>query len=200
MDSPRKIPKQERSAGTVRAIVEAFTHIFARLGPSAANTNLVAKKAGVSIGSLYQYFPDKRALLVAALRRLAQERLRRLELIRDTLEGKSLEGVLDEMIDVAVDLRVRDQRFEQVVIENLSHFRVLETLREVQEDFIVVLSECMTRARMPGTPEEHHETARFLYQATFSLTLWIGYFDGPNADAELQKRHLRRLLLGYLRA
>lgn len=200
METPRKIPKQARSADTVRAIVEAFTHIFGSLGPSAANTNLVAKKAGVSIGSLYQYFPNKRTLLVAAIRHLANDRLRRLELIRDTLEGKSLQTVLDEMIDVAVDLRVRDQRFEQVVIENLSHFRVLETLREVQEDFIVVLSECMVRARMPGTLEEHRETARFLYQAAFSLTLWIGYFEGPNADPERQKRNLRRLLLGYLGA
>jgi AcrR family transcriptional regulator len=199
MEKPRKIPKQERSAGTVRAIVEAFTHIFARLGPTATNTNLVAKKAGVSIGSLYQYFPNKRALLVAAMRHLARDRLRRLELIRETLEGKSLETVVDEMIDVAVDLRVRDQRFEQVVIENLSHFRILETLREVEEEFVVVLSECMARVRMPGTAEEHRESARFLYQTAFSLTLWIGYFDGPNADPEWQKRNLRRLLLGYLR-
>jgi AcrR family transcriptional regulator len=199
METPRKIPKQERSAGTVRAIVDAFTHIFARLGPSAANTNLVAKKAGVSIGSLYQYFPNKRALLVAAMRQLADDRLRRLELIRDTLEGKSLETVLDEMVDVAVDLRLRDQRFEQVVIENLSHFRVLETLREVEEQFVVVLSECMARVRMPGTPTEQRETARFLYHTAFSVTLWIGYFVGPNANTERQKQNLRRLLLGYLR-
>ncbi len=163
------------------------------------NTNLVAKKAGVSIGSLYQYFPNKRALLVAAVRHLADDRLRRLEQIRDALEGKSLETVIDEMIDVAVDLRVRDQGFERVLIENLSHFRVLETLREVQEQFIVVLSDCMSRVHLPGTPEEHRDAARFLYQATFSLTLWIGYFEGPNVDPERQKRHLRRLLLGYLR-
>jgi AcrR family transcriptional regulator len=146
------------------------------------------------------YFPNKRALLVAAIRHLANDRLRRLEQIRDTLEGKSLEAVLDEMIDVAVDLRVRDQRFEKVVIENLSHFRVLETLREVEENFIVVLSECMASVRMPGTLEEHRVTARFLYQAAFSITLWIGYFDGPDADPSGQKRNLRRLLLGYLRS
>jgi hypothetical protein len=98
-----------------------------------------------------------------------------------------------------VDLRIRDRSFDKALIENLSHYRVLETLREVQDDFVAVLVECMARLRLPGTPEEQRESARFLYHAAFSLTLWIGYFEGPNADPNLQKRNLRRLLLGYLR-
>jgi len=61
--TPRKRPSQARSRETVRAIVEAAAHIFESRGPDAATTDAIAARAGVSIGSLYQYFPSKDALL-----------------------------------------------------------------------------------------------------------------------------------------
>lgn len=61
--TPRKRPSQARSRETVRAIVEAAAHVFEALGPDAATTDAIAERAGVSIGSLYQYFPSKDALL-----------------------------------------------------------------------------------------------------------------------------------------
>lgn len=61
----RKRPAQSRSQRTVEAICDAAAHVFAERGYSATTTNHVAAAAGVSIGSLYQYFPNKDALLVA---------------------------------------------------------------------------------------------------------------------------------------
>ncbi len=60
---PRKRPTQARSRATVTAILEATAHILAEQGYDALTTNLVAARAGVSIGSLYQYFPSKEALV-----------------------------------------------------------------------------------------------------------------------------------------
>jgi len=65
----RRRPRQARSRATWEAIVEAAAQILERRGPSALNTNAVAERAGVSIGTLYQYFADKRAILLAAARR-----------------------------------------------------------------------------------------------------------------------------------
>ncbi len=62
---PRKSPSQPRSERTVEAIVEATARILETQGLSGFNTNAVADKAGVSVGSLYQYFPNKDALVVA---------------------------------------------------------------------------------------------------------------------------------------
>lgn len=65
----RRSPKQARSRATWEAIVEAAAQILEHRGPDGLTTNGVAERAGVSIGTLYQYFPDKQAILLAAARR-----------------------------------------------------------------------------------------------------------------------------------
>jgi AcrR family transcriptional regulator len=66
---PRKTPRQPRSSDTVAAILEAAAQVLEAAGFEGFNTNAVARRAGVSIGSLYQYFPNKRALTIALIRR-----------------------------------------------------------------------------------------------------------------------------------
>lgn len=63
--SARRAPRQERSRQTVEAVLEAVQRVLRRHGPEAITTNRVAEAAGVSIGSLYQYFPDKQAIFRA---------------------------------------------------------------------------------------------------------------------------------------
>ncbi|MFZ0395430.1 MAG: TetR/AcrR family transcriptional regulator [Terracidiphilus sp.] len=65
----RKVPSQERSRATVEAIVDAATHVLGRRGWAKFTTNEVAGVAGASIGSLYQYFPNKLSLIEAIRRR-----------------------------------------------------------------------------------------------------------------------------------
>lgn len=62
---PRKTPRQARSEQTGAVILEAATRVLERDGAAAFNTNRVAERAGLSVGSLYQYFPNKAALLFA---------------------------------------------------------------------------------------------------------------------------------------
>ena len=66
---PRKAPKQVRSLATVAAIVEAAARILEEAGHAGFSTNAVAERAGVSVGSLYQYFPSKDALIGALVQR-----------------------------------------------------------------------------------------------------------------------------------
>jgi AcrR family transcriptional regulator len=67
--SPRKSPSQERSRQTVERILDAGARIFHEQGYAGATTNDIADEAGLSIGSLYQYFPNKDALLAALTKR-----------------------------------------------------------------------------------------------------------------------------------
>jgi AcrR family transcriptional regulator len=62
---PRRKPVQDRSLATVEAILEAAAQVFERYGYAAGTTNRIAGRAGVAIGSLYQYFRNKDAILVA---------------------------------------------------------------------------------------------------------------------------------------
>lgn len=71
---PRKTPRQSRSQATVDAIIEAAARILALRGFAKTTTNAVAETAGVSIGSLYQYFPNKESI-IAAVRQRHQSRL-----------------------------------------------------------------------------------------------------------------------------
>lgn len=65
----RKKPRQARAEATIEAIVEAAAQVLQREGEEALSTAKIAERAGVSIGSLYQYFPNKEAVLLALIRR-----------------------------------------------------------------------------------------------------------------------------------
>src|SRR6187551_20383 len=73
LTKPRKIASQERSRITVDALVEATARILVKEGFDKASTNRIAEVAGVSVGSLYQYFPTKEALVIAVIDRHQQE-------------------------------------------------------------------------------------------------------------------------------
>jgi AcrR family transcriptional regulator len=68
VDLARRTPRQERARDTVQIIFEATAQILRRDGKSALNTNYIAECAGISVGTLYQYFSNKEAILVAMAR------------------------------------------------------------------------------------------------------------------------------------
>ncbi|MEW5684623.1 MAG: TetR/AcrR family transcriptional regulator [Pseudomonadota bacterium] len=72
---PRKLPSQRRSRATVEAILDAAAEALIRHGYAGATTSVVAQRAGVSVGTLYQYFPNRDAVGAALVLR-AMERIR----------------------------------------------------------------------------------------------------------------------------
>lgn len=92
--APRKHPRQSRARATVDAMLDAAAHILVGAGYEGFNTNKVAHQAGVSIGSLYQYFPNKAALL-AALRHRHAEQMQ--EMLMTSLTG-AMTAPLDQAV------------------------------------------------------------------------------------------------------
>jgi AcrR family transcriptional regulator len=97
--NPRKMPSQLRSALTVDAILEGAAHILERQGLEGYTTNAIAQRSGVSIGSLYQYFPAKDAITAALIEResasIAQE-------VAAALQIRNFKTALRAMVDSAV--------------------------------------------------------------------------------------------------
>jgi AcrR family transcriptional regulator len=101
---PRKLPAQQRSAQTVNAVLEAAARILETQGLAACTTNAVAERAGVSIGSLYQYFPNRDALTVALIDRETAQLLADIEGARD---GKTSRDCIRGMVRAAVAHQMR---------------------------------------------------------------------------------------------
>jgi AcrR family transcriptional regulator len=108
-------PVQSRSQDTVEVILRATAHILARQGTQGLTTNRVAAKAGVSIGSLYQYFPDKDAL-VAEIRRRYEEAFRdRLIALARDLDGLRLRDAIARCVRELIALHAEDPRLHNAV-------------------------------------------------------------------------------------
>ena len=99
----RKSPSQERSRRTVDRILDAAARIFHECGYSGATTNAIADEAGVSVGSLYQYFPNKDALLVALTRRHIESTTTELaDLLSRSSPGVGFEVILHNVVNFLV--------------------------------------------------------------------------------------------------
>src|SRR5271170_5449003 len=91
---PRKSPVQARSAASVDAILEATIQVLLSVGKERLTTTRVALRAGVSVGTLYQYFPNKSALLQAVLKRHLNQVTDAVELVCKQQKGGTLQQIV----------------------------------------------------------------------------------------------------------
>jgi AcrR family transcriptional regulator len=99
---PRKAPRQARSQDMVQTLLTAATRVLARESLQGFNTNRVAEVAGVSVGSLYQYFPNKNALVAALIEQAQTELAQAVESAVQACAGQPLREALAALVDVAI--------------------------------------------------------------------------------------------------
>jgi AcrR family transcriptional regulator len=105
---PRKRPVQARSTASVDAILEATTQVLLSVGKERLTTTKVALRAGVSVGTLYQYFPNKSALLQGALIRHLDEVTEAIERVCREQRGKTLKEMAAALINAFLATKMRD--------------------------------------------------------------------------------------------
>ncbi len=104
---PRKTPVQARSTASVDAILQATIQVLLHIGKERLTTTRVADRAGVSIGTLYQYFPNKTALLQAALKRHLAEVVGAVEHVCREQQGKTAREMVTALITAFLNAKMR---------------------------------------------------------------------------------------------
>lgn len=102
---PRKRPTQARARATVEVILEAAAHILEVDGIATLNTNSIAERAGVSIGSLYQYFPSKEAIFTELIRRNKMKLLAGLSASMNGAELGNFAAQIEKAIEVTIQFQ-----------------------------------------------------------------------------------------------
>jgi len=105
---PRKLPVQARSTASVDAILEATIQVLLHIGKERLTTTRVALRAGVSVGTLYQYFPNKSALLQAVLKRHMDEVANAVELACKEQSGRTLREMATALITAFLQAKMRN--------------------------------------------------------------------------------------------
>jgi AcrR family transcriptional regulator len=143
--NPRKLPQQDRSRLTVEAILEATTHILTQEGYDKANTNRIAERAGISIGSLYQYFPNKESLMAALIEQHSNEIAQLMESKLKNLSDAPLEIAIPALIKAVIAAHAIDPCLHQVLSEEIPRSERSQQVHKADERIAELLRAYLTR-------------------------------------------------------
>jgi AcrR family transcriptional regulator len=196
---PRKTPVQRRSAETVAVILEAAAHILERDGLTRFNTNAVAIRAGVSIGSLYQFFPGKDAILAALIQQYEEKMLMQFQ--KTFAAIKEIKGLtLERSLQKLVQTMIASHRDRPAL------YRILEAAEDrLIEDAGQQLTDGKFRELLRRMLSSHNKQLRIkrIGEAADDV-LWIAraLMNGALARGEVQwpslERRTLRAVKGYL--
>ena len=200
--NPRKLASQERSRSTVHALLEATARVLVKEGYDRASTNRIAEVAGVSIGSLYQYFPSKEALVAAVIDRHQQEIS---EVTRDALvkaAAHSIEVAAREFVSVAIDSHRLNPKLHGVLSEQIPRVGRLEnTEANVREGYALVRG--YLEAHRDEIDVADLDLAAFVLVTVVEALTHAAVLRRPDLLADGKARHfvddVARLVVRYLR-
>ena len=117
----RRQPKQRRARQTVEVVLDAVVEVLKRDGVRAATTNRIAEVAGVSIGSVYQYFPDKRAIFMALHARHVDQIAGLVERTLLDHASSSLEDLVRALIEAVIEAHKADPELYELLHAEVPH-------------------------------------------------------------------------------
>jgi AcrR family transcriptional regulator len=132
--NPRKSASQDRSRLTVDALLEATARVLMKEGYDRASTNKIAAAAGVSVGSLYQYFPSKEALVAAVIDRHMHEMF---QVVRNALvkvATRPIEVAARELVSVMIDAHRVNPKLHGVLAEQVPRTGRLENIDAINRE------------------------------------------------------------------
>ncbi len=195
---PRKSPRQGRAKATVTAILDATARILAEEGFEAVNTNRVAEVAGVSVGSLYQYFPNKAALVGAVAVRHTEAMAAIVAAGVHAAAGDDLPDLVQTLIRATMQAHAENPKLRRAIIEELARIgrpaRIAELKQNIHQSVMALLS-----ARRSGIKVNDIAMAAFVIVNTVEHLTHVAQTAGYGArELGRLERELNELILAYL--
>ena len=201
----RKTPRQERSSTTFNHIIEATALVIeSKGGLKELNTTMVAKLAGYGIGTLYQYFPNKSALIAALIERAAVEEF---ELLKATIEeaekdNRSLGDILQEIIEALFEFHGENPKMHKVVGEEIHRLKLDEKIHVLEARAIEVIRDLLVRHKAELKDTEDTALDHMAFIIVYSVEMIIRStlsVKAENIDDPQFVGQMVRMIRGYLK-
>lgn len=194
---PRKQPRQARARALVDAVVEATEKVLAEEGAEGLTTTRVAEVAGVSVGSLYQYYPSKESLIAAVIERRIEDDVRWMDTVLPQLAGQPLRVIVRQCLERVVPLFRAETALYRAILahmESVSRDDVVAAMvAEGTRRFAAMLG------RMPIAPDSADRAAWIVVTALVALVRGAAHerpalLDDPGFIDDLERMTVRYLL------
>jgi AcrR family transcriptional regulator len=195
----RKSPKQERSKELVQAIYEATVRILPEVGPDNVTTKKIAEVAGISIGSLYQYFPNKESVLGAVMDVSSQIINSTLLKRFNEIPAMELDEAIQFAVDSAMDLMLTERRQLREVYRNVNELGRTQAMLSFRRVAVDQLASELNR-RYPSIPKKECERISFLtVNCLMGIVLTMLYDETQEWTRDELKAELGHMFKLYVR-
>jgi AcrR family transcriptional regulator len=196
--SSRKSPQQDRAKITVDAILVATAQILTQEGYDKASTNRIADRAGVSIGSLYQYFANKDALMVALIDQHEAEMVAMVESKLTNLNDAPIAVVLREIVSACIAAHAVNPKLHQVLAEQVPRRGQLKPSSPAEDRITELLRAFLDRHQHQIHPQNLDLTV-FILGCTVESLIHTAMMQQPQLLQNNQlEQEITALLLSYL--
>jgi len=189
---PRKAPQQKRSQNTMDVILQATGELICARGLDGFGTNQIADRAGVSIGSLYQYFPDKEAILACMIRDMRRQMLHDFSKALDDTKDQSMLAAIDELVTAALRHHMRNPELTR----HLERAEDDLPLDHETQALKLAMAELVTNLLRKHSVERPEDTAFDLIALAHGLT--HAATQAGQSNFENLRRRVMRAVVGYL--
>ena len=192
MHAPRKQGRQARAKATQDAIVEAAAHILEISGRQELTTNAIAERAGVSIGSLYQYFPNKEAILAALIRNKRQVLLEQMRHASAETQAAEPAQAIEALIRAGMMHQYERPAFAFEVEYVEQHLELADETADLAEEMAQLVLDTVRRVQPDAGLQEARDVVA-ITKGLINAAAMAGEPGGPDLYARA-----RRAVLGYL--
>ena len=194
----RKAPKQSRSRSVVEAVLEAAAELLPHTGDDDQVTlNDIAARAGVGVGSLYDYFSDRGSVLSGLAAKVTEDNLRAFEDLLEKSRHEPLSIAIRGIVDLMFDTYLGNVRIPRAVLRVAHRIDLMPTIAESQNAFAAALANAL-RQRDDVRKDDLDVVAFVVTNMAMGVihtSIWSE--KQPFTDAELRE-HLARACLRFL--